>query len=687
MPITLYIAEKPSLGRTIAAALGGGRNEKGIIRGRDWAVTWCIGHLYEQAMPEDYDPALKQWRRDALPILPDPWKLKPRPACREQIAIIKKLLGEAQSIVHCGDPDREGQLLVDEVLERHRWRGPVSRAWLPDLSDGALRKALARVKDNGEYQGLSHAALGRSRADWLVGMNLSRAMTLANRQAGGDALISIGRVQTPTLKLVVERDRQIEAFEPRDFFPLIARFDQQGSEYEGRWQPGKTRLEGKGFDEEGRCIDRAIPDQLARQLPGQPAEIRRIEARSKSEPPPLPFSLNELQQAASKRFGLSAQRTLEIAQALYERHKLITYPRTDCRYLSKEQHQETPAILAAVAANGYQQLAADADPGKMGRAFNDKRITAHTAIIPTANRKGGLNRDEANVYDMITRTWLAQFYPDHRYKATTVETICLDELFISKGRQVLEEGWKRLFPPARKKPDEEADDSSPLPALQQGPAQCIAARVEAKRTKPPAHYTEGTLIKAMANVARFVEDEKLRKILRENQGIGTEATRAGIIETLKERRFLESKGKNLLSTQLGRQVIDQIPEQLGNPAITAWWEQQLAEVEKCAIPLQDFERRAITWLTRLLQAVDPGRIRTPMRDTGGGKRGRGKSGGKGYVKGKGGKGRPTPKMIAYAERLAQQKGEKPPRGYKSNFDTCKRYLDEASGPSNKSEPT
>ncbi len=674
--LTLYIAEKPSLGRTIAGALGGGRNQKGVIRGQGWAVTWCIGHLYEQAMPEDYDPALKQWRRDALPILPNPWKLKPRPACREQIATIKQLLKEASRIVHCGDPDREGQLLVDEVLEKHRWRGEVQRAWLPDLSDGALRKALARLKDNGEYQGLSHAALGRSRADWLVGMNLSRAMTLANRQAGGDALISIGRVQTPTLKLVVERDRQIEDFQPTDYFPLIARFDQQGAEYEGRWQPSKQRLEGKGFDEEGRCIDRAIPDQLAQQLPGQPAEIRRIDARDRSEPPPLPFSLNELQQAASKRFGLSAQRTLEIAQALYERHKLITYPRTDCRYLSREQHGETPAILAAVAGNGYAELAADADPSKMGRAFDDKRITAHTAIIPTANRKGGLNSDEAKVYDMVTRTWLAQFYPDHRFKATTVETVCLEELFVSKGRQVQEEGWKRLFPPAKKNPEGEADDSSPLPALRQGPAECRDARVEAKRTKPPAHYTEGTLIKAMANVARFVEDEKLRKILRENQGIGTEATRAGIIETLKDRRFLESKGKSLLSTQLGRQVIDQIPEQLGNPAITAWWEQQLAEVEKNAIPLEDFERRAITWITRLLQAVDPGRIRTPMRDAGGGKGRKGRSGGKRFTKGKGGGGRPTLKMIAYAERLAEQRGEKPPRGYKSNFETCKRFLDE-----------
>ena len=601
---TLYLAEKPSLGRTIAAVLGRGRAEKGCIRGDGWVVSWCVGHLYEQAMPEEYDPALKKWSREALPIIPERWKLTPKKEHRGQIAVIKGVLAKSDRVVHCGDPDREGQLLVDEVLEKLRWRGPVERAWLPDLTDGALRRSLAELKGNEHYRGLSDAARGRSRADWLVGMNLSRAMTLANRAAGGDALISIGRVQTPTLKLVVERDRLIENFVPTDYFPVRARFEQEGNQYEAFWQPSEAVT-----DEEGRCLKRETAQQVADRIQGRPGEITAVEEKSKREPPPLPFSLNELQQAASKRIGFSAQKTLDVAQALYERHKVITYPRTDCRYLAANQHKEAPAVLAALKENGFAEQVAGADLKRRGRAFNDKRITAHTAIVPTANTAARLNRDEAALYDMVARTYLAQFHPDHRYKATQVRTVCEGEPFLAKGKQVLEAGWKALFPKGEKNDQEE----QALPPLAKGAVHCLDAKVEEKRTKPPAPYTEGSLIKAMANVARHIQDEALRKILRENQGIGTEATRAGIIETLKKRGFLKSRGKSLLSTPLGRQVVDQSPEQLSNPAITAWWEQSLAEVERGEVPLARFEARAVHWLRRLLAAVEPARIREPMK--------------------------------------------------------------------------
>ncbi|GAB6043674.1 DNA topoisomerase III [Endothiovibrio diazotrophicus] len=605
---TLYLAEKPSLGRTIARALGRGRAGEGQIRGDGWVVSWCVGHLYEQAMPEDYDPALKRWSRERLPIIPEQWKLTPKREHRGQIAVIKKLLAEADRVVHCGDPDREGQLLVDEVLEQLRWRGPVARAWLPDLTDAALKRALSQLQENERYRGLSNAARGRSRADWLVGMNLSRAMTLANRAAGGDALISIGRVQTPTLKLVVERDRLIEAFVPTDHFQVHARFAQQGNGYPALWQPGEAVA-----DEEGRCLRREEAEAVAARIAGQAGEIVTIEQKEKREPPPLPFSLNELQQAASKRLGFSAQQTLDVAQALYERHKLISYPRTDCRFLAADQHKEAPAVLAALAGNGFAKEAQGADPKRRGRAFDDKKITAHTAIVPTANSAGRLGRDEAALYDMIVRTYLAQFHPDHRYQASRVETRCAGERFVTKGKQVREEGWKVLFPKADKKTREGEEEACVLPPLAKGAVQCLEAKVEAKRTQPPAPYTEGSLIKAMANVARFVDDERLRKVLRENQGIGTEATRAGIIETLKKRGFIRGEGKALRAAPLGRQVVEQSPEQLSNPAITAWWEQLLGEVERGEIPLARFEARAVQWLRRLLEAVEPGRIREPMR--------------------------------------------------------------------------
>ena len=666
---TLYLAEKPSLGRTIAAALGHGRKEKGCIRGSGWVVSWCVGHLYEQAMPEEYDPALKRWSREALPIIPERWKLTAKKAHRTQIALIKQLLSESDRVVHCGDPDREGQLLVDEVLEKQRWRGPVERAWLPDLTDAALKRALTHLKGNDHYRGLGDAAKGRSRADWLIGMNLSRAMTLTNREAGGDALISIGRVQTPTLKLVVERDRLIENFVPTDHFQVSAHFDQNGNGYQALWQPGETIA-----DEEGRCLKREAAQAVTDRIGGRPGEITAVKEQAKSEPPPLPFSLNELQQAASKRLGFPAQKTLDVAQALYERHKLITYPRTDCRYLAANQHDEAPALLTALAKNGFAKEIEGADPQRRGRAFNDNKITAHTAIIPTANQAGKLSRDEAALYDMVARTYLAQFHPDHRYRASRVETRCEGERFLTKGKRVLETGWRVLFPKR-----EEKEDERPLPPLTKGGVECREARVEEKRTKPPAHYTEGSLIKAMANVARFVDDQQLRKILRDNQGIGTEATRAGIIETLKKRDFLKSQGKSLLATPLGRQVVEQSPEQLSNPAITAWWEQSLAEVERGEESLERFEARAVTWLKRLLATVEPERIHEPMKGNARpfAKRRRGGKGGKRGYKGRSNP--PTGKMIAFAERLAERAGVEPPKGYKSSFDTCKKFLDGNTG--------
>lgn len=604
-----YLAEKPSLGRTIAAALGGGRRESKAIRGNGWVVSWCVGHLLEQAMPEDYDPRLRQWRSQDLPILPQRWKSLPKAATEDQLAAIRGLLKQADLVVHCGDPDREGQLLVDEVLEHLHWPGPTLRAWLPDLSDRALTHALAResLRPNEAYRGLRDAARGRARADWLVGMNLSRAMTLANRAAGGDALISIGRVQTPTLKLVVDRDREIERFVPKDFFLVRARFEQEGARYFGDWIPPERLA-----DDEGRCLDRAEAEAVRERVEGQVGRVEQLEVKARAEPPPLPFSLNELQQAASRRLGLSAQRTLELAQSLYERHKLITYPRTDCRYLAANQHADAPAVLAALAGGGYADQVAAADPARKSRAFDDRRITAHTAIIPTAKaaEKGRLSDHEQRLYDMVARTYLAQFYPDYRYQATKVVTECVGERFRSSGRITLELGWKELFPSSNA--ETETKDGQSLPTLRKGEVLCETAELLVRQTRPPAHYTEGTLIRAMANISRLVGDERIRRTLRENQGIGTEATRAGIIETLKLRGFIEVCGKSLLATSLGGALVDSVPGQLASPAVTAWWEQQLASIAEAKGELSVFEARAADWIRRLLPTIGRERFSVPL---------------------------------------------------------------------------
>lgn len=330
--------------------------------------------------------------------------------------------------------------------------------------------------------------------------------------------------------------------------------------------------------------------------------------------------------------------------------------------------------MQALSQNGFAKWVSSANTQLKSRAFNDKKITAHTAIIPTANSAGRLNRDEAALYAMIVHTYLAQFYPDHHYQMTRIETVCQSELFISNGKQVQQIGWKALFPaPVKEAKADNHSDEPPLPALKKGDVICIDAKTEAKQTRPPPPYTEGSLIKAMANVARFVDDEKLRKVLREHQGIGTEATRAGIIETLKKRHFLTTSGKSLISTPLGQQLIAQIPEQLGNPAITAWWEQQLTEVEQGRVEPEAFEARAVNWLNRLLVAVDAVQMTQPMQSdkaANGQYRKRGKKGGH-----RGGN-PPTAKMIAFAEKLANEKGLSLPKKYNHDFAVCKRFLDQ-----------
>ena len=660
----------------IAQGLGGGRQKDGFIQGSGWVVTWCFGHLFEMCMPDDYDARFKRWTREDLPIVPDTFQLKPRKNARPQIKVIRGLLKDAHEVVNAGDPDREGQLLVDEVLWELRNKKPVSRIWLPALDDKSVQKALSMLTPNENHRGLCHAALARGRADWLVGLNLTRGYTI---RAG--RTVTVGRVQTPTLNLVVKRDLEIENFVAKDFFTLQAVFKHANGTYAGTWtakdSPAVQKMGDKAdkfFDEEGRCLDKRLTEKILGAIQGKEGCIEKLYDKTQKEPAPLPFSLSDLQSEASRRFGMGAQQTLDTAQSLYEKHKATTYPRTDCRHLSSGQLQEVRSTLQAMATVDatFKPLIDRANPQRKGRAFDDKKVTAHTAIIPTDNpgfRISNLSPQEFKLYDLIRRRYLAQFYPEHLYKELTLTTVVMQEPFFSKAKTTLEEGWKTLFQKESPKNKDAKPEEKELPKgmVQGDPVMALKGEVVSKQTTPPARFTEGTLIRAMANIARYVDDERAKKRLRETSGIGTEATRAGIIENLKKRGFLFAKGKSLISSAEGRELIKVVAPPLKDPVTTAQWEDRMLDIESGRVGLGKFVESISDWVTKILELADGAEFQS-IPAPHGKKQGAGRSLKKSNP--------PTPKMVAFARTLAKQKGLKRlPKGVASDFQTCREFLD------------
>ncbi len=602
----LIIAEKPSLARAIAEALPGApRKQEGAIAVGDSVVTWCLGHLLEQAPPDAYDPALKQWRLDSLPILPARWKLTPRPRARGQLAVIRGLLKAAREVVHAGDPDREGQLLVQEVIEHLGWKGPVARLLVSDLNRPAVQRALARLENNARYQPLFRAAESRARADWLYGINLTRAWTLTGRQAGHDGVLSVGRVQTPVLGLVVRRDAEIRDFTPHPFFVLWADLAVAGGTLRAWWAPG----EGQPLDDQGRLLAREPAALLAERLPGAEGRLTRLETQNRRQAAPLPYSLSALQVDAARRHGLSAKAVLDTCQTLYERHQLITYPRSDCRYLPEEHFAAARATLeGACRADGtLRQWLNGADFSRRSRAWNDKQVGAHHALAPTGRPMdpARLSASEANVFRLIARNVLAQFYPPLATREVKAEFTILDEAFRARGQEIREAGWKPLFTTR--------DEAPPLPPLTEGETCRVGeAGVEDRETRPPEPFNDASLIKAMMNIARYVEDPAVRRTLREHDGLGTEATRAGILETLESRGYLVRQGKSLRATRLGSALIASLPEAVSRPERTALWEQRLAAIAEEGADPAPFLDDLIGDLQRLLTSADAGRLRQAL---------------------------------------------------------------------------
>ncbi|SHG76413.1 DNA topoisomerase III [Ferrimonas marina] len=585
----LYIAEKPSLGRAIAAVLPKPhkKGEGYIELGNGDTVTWCVGHLLEQVEPEHYDAKYKTWRLEHLPIEVDQWQLKARRGMAKQLATIKRLMKQASELVHAGDPDREGQLLVDEVIDHlggAAARQGVKRLLIADLNPAAVTRALGQLKDNRDYAPLSQSALARSRADWLYGMNLTRAYTLLGQKAGYRGVLSVGRVQTPVLGLVVRRDAEIAAFEPRPFYQLDALIEHPKGTIAARWQPSEACAQWQ--DDEGRLLSRKLVEHVAGRIQGQPAQVTDSQHKEKPQGAPLPYSLSALQIDAAKRFGMSASEVLACAQKLYEGHQLITYPRSDCRYLPKGHWQEAKAVSDAIAATdpSLTEAVAGADLSLKSRAFNDAKVGAHHAIIPTpkSGKLASLSAKEAKVYQLIARQYLMQFYPAARYAESRLAFEIAGGQFVAKGRVLTAPGWRALLGRPDRNDRSElnegqgGDPSTVLPRLQVGEQwPCVDSRIKDCMTEPPKAFTEASLLQAMTGIARFVQDASLKGILKETDGLGTEATRAGIIELLFKRGFLLRQGKAIHSSDAGKGLIGALPEQATYPDMTARWEHEL----------------------------------------------------------------------------------------------------------------
>ncbi|HSF44182.1 MAG TPA: DNA topoisomerase 3, partial [Thermoanaerobaculia bacterium] len=582
------VAEKPSVARDIARVLGATQRGEGVLSGNGYVVTWAIGHLVALAQPHEINPEWRRWRRDHLPMLPAEWPLVVSDETRSQFEAVRKVLTDpaVERVVCATDAGREGELIFRYIYEAAGCRKPFSRLWISSLTPEAIREGFRKLRDGRDYDPLADAARGRSRADWLVGMNLSRAYTL-----DFDQELSVGRVQTPTLAIVVERELAIRAFVPEDYLEILATFAPKGENtptgsYKGTWFRGETptseakRLKAVPGGKPGQELEEAMAI-VQRAKSGQ-AAVESIRSETKRMPPPLLYDLTELQRHANRLYGFSAKKTLGLAQTLYEQKKLISYPRTDSRHLSEDVAATLGDIVRTVEAPYREHLAPGTGERPLSRRFvDDAKVTDHHAIIPTTTRPEGVDlaEDERKIYDLICRRLLSAWHDDHVWAVTTVITAITNpprsgvgapqvDRFHSTGTLVEQTGWK-VLDIDRKKDDKkakakekdaeggEAEPASPEenqvlpPGLAQGqPQEVLEARAVAKKTRPPKRFTEATLLTAMETAGKTLDDKELSDAMKES-GLGTPATRAEIIETLLRREYIVRQGKTLEATDKG----------------------------------------------------------------------------------------------------------------------------------------
>jgi DNA topoisomerase-3 len=615
----LFIAEKPSLARAIADVLPHAQRRDNFIACGNDLVAWCAGHILELADADAYDPEFKQWRLEHLPIAPGEWKLTVKTP--ELLKTIKSLLAQVDVVINAGDPDREGQLLVDEVLDHLHYRGRVERILVSDLNPSAVRKALSALQPNTNFRHLYEAALGRQRADWLFGINMTRLYTVLGRDAGYQGgTLSVGRVQTPLLGLIVRRDLEIEQFAAKPYLSIVADVAGAAQPFAATWRPGRSADDA--LDDEGRLINLTFATAVVRKTTGQRGTVSKASRDKKAEAPPLPYSLADLQIDAGRKLGLNPKTILEVCQSLYEEHRLTTYPRSDCSFLPEGHLSQAADVVRAIAGvhPKLEAAAAAANLSLRSRAWNDAKVTAHHAIIPTPRPSASkLSAHERNVYELIARRYLAQFFPAFEYHQLEAELVVAGERFVAKGRQPIASGWRRLYDTSAEKEDLEAkdpdaaaadDDVDPhslIPPLEQGQVLQVAkARIVEKKTRPPRRFTSASLVQAMTGIARYVSNPKIKALLRETDGIGTPATQANIIQTLFERGYIEEHKRQIVSTPTARALIRVLPTVATQPDMTAVWESTLRKVQEGLAPLDGFLAAVRSQLSDLVNRAKSG---------------------------------------------------------------------------------
>ncbi len=572
----LVIAEKPSVARDIAAVLKCGEKGDGFIGGENYIVSWAVGHLVTLCEPDDYDKSLKRWTAGSLPIIPEKMKLKAVRGSKKQLDTLKKLMNakDTDSIICATDSGREGELIFRYIYEYNKCKKPFKRLWISSMTDAAIKEGFANLRDGKEYDNLYISAKCRSEADWLVGINATRAFTIKY-----NALLSIGRVQTPTLAMIVKRQNEIDNFVPNKYYEVIADY----GDFKGTWTDGKNNT---------KIDDKSAAEAIAYKVDGKNAAVEEIVKTEKQILPPQLYDLTELQRDCNKTYGFSAKKTLDIAQSLYEKRKMITYPRTDSRYLSDDMIPKIKVILKRLKDAGiFADYASDLIDGEKlpvtKRIVDNKKVTDHHAIIPADNyyRKDSLTSDEKKVFGLIAIRFIAAFNRPYKYTATKITVLCEDELFISKGNTVTDEGWKRLYKEVYKNVK---DNEQILPDVKKDDTVMVKeAHTIEKETKPPLPYNEATLLTAMENAGKNTDDEQLKEKMKE-YGLGTPATRAAIIERLIEVGYIHRKGKALIPDIKGKQLISIVPEEMRSPVTTGKWEKGLGSIAKGNMQAEKF---------------------------------------------------------------------------------------------------
>lgn len=573
MSKTLVLAEKPSVARDIAKVLNCNNQRNGFLEGNKYVVTWALGHLVTLADPEEYDKRYKEWKLEDLPMLPSSLKLVVIRQSGKQFQTVKEQMHrkDINEIVIATDAGREGELVARWIIEKANVRKPIKRLWISSVTDKAIKEGFSKLKDGKEYENLYASAVARAEADWIVGINATRALTCKY-----NAQLSCGRVQTPTLAMIAKREEEIQNFKSRDYYGLIA----LSKDLTLTWQDNHTK-DIKTFDKD-KC------HKILSTIKGKDAEVINVEKSYKKSFSPGLYDLTELQRDANRIFGYSAKETLSIMQRLYESYKVLTYPRTDSRYISRDIVDTLKDRIKACSVGPYTAIASKLlrSSIKENKSFvDDSKVSDHHAIIPTEQKVllSELNDRERKIYDLVVKRFLAVLYPPFEYEETSIKAKIGDESFIAKGKTVIAQGWKEVYSNNFEEDTEEDMGEQILPNINKGETLKISSITQTKgKTKPPAPFNEGTLLSAMENPKRYMEgeDKSLIKIIGEAGGIGTVATRADIIEKLFNTFLIEKKGKDIFITSKGKQLLELVPEDLKSPTLTAEWEQKLGAISK-----------------------------------------------------------------------------------------------------------